>query len=358
MTPKRRSHKNRDLPDNLYPTGHGFEYKHPISGKRYGVGSDRAKAIQRAKQLNAALSQQDRIVDAIMGGDTVSDVINRFRNEFLPDKKYSARSRSELDYRLARYDREFGNDAWESLTLKRISDFLSTLTRAAYIKHRGQWIDIYRFACSVGISERNLAELTLPKEQEPRKRKRWTDDSYKATYDVAPDWLKIAIRFAVTSLQRREDLVNVRKREDFVDGRMLVAQRKEGKRLAIKIEGTLADVIADAKAMHPFCPFVVGRKPERDRRGQKLHPYQVTPDYLTKAVAAARDTSGAFDGWPPGDRPTLHEFRSYGAHLYREAGYSEEYIQALLGHADAQMTRHYLDGHKIEWQEVEAGLRL
>jgi integrase len=76
-----------------------------------------------------------------------------------------------------------------------------------------------------------------------------------------------------------------------------------------------------------------------------FHPFQVNADYLTKAVAKVIDASGAFNGYAEEEKPSLHELRSFGAHLYEEAGYPKKYIQALLGHANAKMTEHYLDGH-------------
>lgn len=47
-----------------------------------------------------------------------------------------------------------------------------------------------------------------------------------------------------------------------------------------------------------------------------------------------------------------------GAHLYEKTGYPEEYIQLLLGHADAKMTQHYLSGYGEKWEEVAADLPL
>lgn len=363
MAPRPRKPGNRDLPPNLYTTRVGYEYRHPVTKKRHGMGSDRRRAIDAAKILNAKLMPGADLVARVVGGDTVASVVERFRQEFLPEKEYSERTLSEIEYRLKRYERELGTRDWQGFTLEELYSWLKPLTRAAYIKHRSQWIDIYRFACSVGLSDRNLAEMTLVKQPGERKRKRWTWEQYEATRAEAEPWLQIAMDFALTSLQRREDLVTTRKKDDFVDGRLLVKQRKTGKRLAITPGGTLKEVIERAKALHPFCPYLIGRKPKRDIRGSKTHPYQVTPGMLTRAVAAARDAAAKkspelFPGYEPGDMPTLHELRSFGAHLYQEAGYPDEYIQALLGHSDMKMTTHYLDGHKEEWAEVSADLTL
>ncbi|MEH6814187.1 MAG: hypothetical protein V7677_16760 [Motiliproteus sp.] len=56
---------------------------------------------------------------------------------------------------------------------------------------------------------------------------------------------------------------------------------------------------------------------------------------------------------PANQRPTFHEIRALGAHLYKEQGIDP---QALLGHTDAKMTDHYLDGHGTQWTRVRANL--
>jgi integrase len=60
-----------------------------------------------------------------------------------------------------------------------------------------------------------------------------------------------------------------------------------------------------------------------------------------------------------GARPTFHEIRALGAWLYEQQNFPQEYIQALMGHADEKMTKHYQEGHdekKIEYLEVGAEL--
>ena len=57
--------------------------------------------------------------------------------------------------------------------------------------------------------------------------------------------------------------------------------------------------------------------------------------------------------------PTFHEIRALGAWLYEQQNFPQEYIQVLMGHADAKMTKHYQDGHiekGIEYIEVGADL--
>lgn len=59
----------------------------------------------------------------------------------------------------------------------------------------------------------------------------------------------------------------------------------------------------------------------------------------------------------PEEKPTLHEIRSLRALLYEEQG-TKAQSQALLAHADEKMTEHYLEGHRIVWNEVNGDLKL
>lgn len=56
--------------------------------------------------------------------------------------------------------------------------------------------------------------------------------------------------------------------------------------------------------------------------------------------------------------PTFHEIRSLGGALLKEAGWTNEQIQALMGHSNVAMTEHYLGGHEAPWQAVSTGIAL
>ncbi|KEZ75927.1 tyrosine-type recombinase/integrase, partial [Salinisphaera hydrothermalis] len=81
-------------------------------------------------------------------------------------------------------------------------------------------------------------------------------------------------------------------------------------------------------------------------RKAKPHPFALTLDYLSKAFSAARDKAGAYDHLPIKQRPTLHELRAFGIHLYRAAGFDDDYIGALSGHAGKKMVDHYAKDHE------------
>ncbi|HGM5120963.1 hypothetical protein [Stenotrophomonas maltophilia] len=50
--------------------------------------------------------------------------------------------------------------------------------------------------------------------------------------------------------------------------------------------------------------------------------------------------------------------RSLGGALLRDAGWTTEEVQALMGHASKSMTEHYLEGHDMPWLEVAAASTL
>ncbi|WP_345891488.1 tyrosine-type recombinase/integrase [Pseudomonas chlororaphis] len=76
-------------------------------------------------------------------------------------------------------------------------------------------------------------------------------------------------------------------------------------------------------------------------------------------ASSNRDAAHAYDHIPAGERPTFHEIRALGAWLYEQQKFPQEYIQALMGHADEKMTKHYQKGHtekEIVYLEVSADL--
>ena len=109
-------------------------------------------------------------------------------------------------------------------------------------------------------------------------------------------------------------------------------------------------------------PYLIHYRPKARKREQiaaKDHWTSVTPNYLSNEFSKARDAAHAYDHIPATERPTFHEIRALGAWLYEQQNFPQEYIQALMGHADAKMTKHYQDGHTekgIEYLEVGADL--
>lgn len=67
MAARRRTHKNKELPPNLYCMDGYYSFRDPRSGKEYGLGRDKRIAVNEAVAVNmtmmpARLSLADKII--------------------------------------------------------------------------------------------------------------------------------------------------------------------------------------------------------------------------------------------------------------------------------------------------------
>ena len=82
MPPRRRSKKNRDLPDNLSvdTKKNGavyYCYTHPTTKKRNHWGrTTKARAVAAANQLNAKLMQSEGLIAEVLTKETGNTVTN------------------------------------------------------------------------------------------------------------------------------------------------------------------------------------------------------------------------------------------------------------------------------------------
>lgn len=378
MNPPRRSVKNRDLPANLYPNGKYWQYRNPITGKKTSINQPKEAAVKLANAANAKLFPlmvNDGALLSLITGEaarTFSNLLDRFEAEWLPTRSYAARSLQEIKFKLTRYREDIGSRMVGQLDVLEVAEYLDQFSNNAYTKHRGLLVQIFAFAVAKGLAERNVAELTLVKLEEEKKRQRHTVEGVEKilAYEGTPDWLRRAIRLGLLSLQRREDIVTWPKSAvDIEKNALKVSPGKTQNydtpiHLEVVMGSALRAVILECVRSPVVCPYLIHYSPKARKREQldaKLHWNAVTPDYLTKAFAKARDDSKAYQDMKPGERPTFHELRALGAWLYEQQGFPQEYIQALMGHADVKMTEHYQAGHEpdsVVYQVVRADLAL
>ena len=167
---------------------------------------------------------------------------------------------------------------------------------------------------------------------------------------------------SLLTLLRREDVVSARF-ADLPDGALWVVPSKtEGTtnvRLQITTTGPLGDLLARRCRDAVVSPYLIHRLPEKARPSNmrakdRDHHTQVLPEQLSRAFATARDAAGVNMDNPP----TFHEIRSLGGALLKEAGWTNEQIQTLMGHSNVAMTEHYLGGHEAPRQAVSTGIAL
>ncbi|AXP04311.1 recombinase XerD [Pseudomonas fluorescens] len=376
--PRARTTKNKGLPENLYPNGKYFIYRNPITGKRTSINKSLTEAIRLAKSANAKLAPlmvEDGVLLTTLTGEkapTFTSLLERFEDEWLPTRGYAQSSLDEIGFKIARYKKELGHRMVGQLDVLAIAEYLDKFENNAYTKHRGLLVHVFAFAVAKGLAERNVAEMTLLKKEGEKVRQRHTLEGLMKVVNgpQTPEWLSRAIRLALVSLQRREDIVTwPRSAVDIERNTIKISPGKtQGYDTPVHLEIVMGEalrtVVLECLRSPIASPFLIHYKPRARRReqiGAKAHWTAVTPDYLSKEFTKARDAAHAYDHMPSKQRPTFHEIRALGSWLYEKQNFEESYVQALLGHADPKMTRHYQDGHGekvIEYQVVNAELEI
>src|SRR5690606_25066514 len=332
MSPPRRSSvSNRHLPDNLYPNGKYFQYRNPITGKKTSINKSLAEAIRLAKAANAKLLPMladHQLLEMITGEEAmkVRKLIDRFETEWLPDRNLAASTLEEIRIKLERYRKDLGEKLIGQMDVLAMAEYLDQFSNNAYTKHRGLMIQIWDFAVAKGLADRNLAEMTIRKREKAKVRQRHTVEGVTAMLEAktTPDWLKRAIRLALLSLQRREDIVSWERAA--VDLESNIIRISTGKtqnyavpiHLEIEMGADLRQVVTECLAVPIISPFLICYRPARRRRDQmdaKAHWSAVTEDYLTKHFRIARDKCKAYNDILADARPTLQELRSLGSWL-------------------------------------------
>lgn len=377
--PRKRTSKNRDLPPNLYPNGKYWQYRNPVTGKKISINRSLAEAVKLAKAANAKLAplmvDDGELLSLLTGEEapTFTRLCDRFETEYLPDRKLAESTRKEIAIKLERYRADLGKKLVGQLDVLAVAEYLDQYNNNAYTKHRGLMIQIFDFAVAKGLAERNYAEMTLKKREEEKKRQRHTLEGVAKILeaDTTAPWLKRAIRLALLSLQRREDLVTwERAAVDMAPNTIRISTGKTQNyespiHLEIEMGADLRAVVQECLAEPIASPYLICYRPRARKREQidaKLHWSAVTDDYLTKEFRKARDAARAYDHIKdPLARPTVHELHALGSWLYQQQGFSQEYVQALMGHATEEMTAYYQAGHEkkeIIYQRAQADLKL
>jgi len=358
-----RSKSRAGWPDNLYPNRDGFKYRHPVSKKETGMGSDRAAAFAAARKLNAMLVKADDLIARVVGrSETITDAIKVFRADDMPGRKWAPATATNYESVINRIETGIGEREVDALTVKDCAQFIRTVTESPRSRQQFRLVLSWILACAVeeGWCDTNVAMATRKHSYE-RKRERLTVEAYKAIHTKAPGWLQTAMDFSLLTLLRREDIVTARF-ADVREGVLYIVPGKTETTSGIRLRMTLSD---EAQALVTrardavVSPYIVHRLPEKARPQNKRakdrnHHTQVLPEQLSRAFQEARDAAG-IEGENP---PTFHEIRSLGASLLRQSGRTEKQVQELLAHTDAAMTRVYLEGHEQPWTEVASAISL
>jgi integrase len=368
MAPRPRSKGSKDLPPNLYrktDKRNGatyYTYRDPVSGRTFGLGQDKAKAVQEATAANLAdqlrPSLEQRIATTTQPSlprKPFSEWIEDYRKLY-DERGLSETSRKTTGMRLNRLAAHFQGRDVATLTTRDVASYLAELTKDGKAQMakamRSLLRDVFMEAMAAGWAEKNPVDLTKPARVTIH-RERLTLDLWRLIYAEAKNpWLQRAMELALLTGQRRDDIASMQFKDE-ADGFLHVVQSKTGARLRISTALRLEALDLDIATIIKRC---------RDRVLSKhlVHHHRTisrakagTPimlDTISKAFAEARDAAASKHGIAFGKSPpTFHEMRSLAARLHESEGRDP---QRLLGHRSARMTDLYRDSRGAEWIDV------
>jgi len=331
-----RKPENRNLPVNMYRRSRlrkngkvwvSYFYRGP-DGKDISLGGDLNKARLRWAELEARDAPGDlKIMKAIF---------DRYERDIIPGK--APRTQRDNQAELRQLRSVFNNAPIEAITPAMIAqyrDARSAKTRAnreiALLSH------VFNIAREWGLCEQANPCMGVRKNKEKPRDYYANDTVWAAVYQHACHELRDAMDLAYLTGQRPADVLSMR-RDDVVDGYLLVSQGKTSKRLRIQTQsdgepnslGVLLERIASGNAGHPS-PFLI-----LNRRGLRVSRAMLRNRWDDARSAAAVAADGL------GDRDLAGRIRQFQFRDIRPKAASEILDLAdaskLLGHTKEQIT--------------------
>lgn len=363
---RQRLAKNRALPPNLYVNSGGYYYYRDAERKtQKGLGKDRAKAIQAARQANAALAMREptALVDWVLGKTdyTLAEWLPIYRELWADKVKPTANTRNGANSLIRKIEAaDIASRKMRQIGTAHVAQFLEAFAKssgaASARNMRSKLGDIFRWAETQGVIDVGLSPVTATFNPEYKvKRERMSLEQFWLIHAQAFAWLKNAMLLALVTGQRRDDIVNMRF-SDYTDGYLHVAQGKSGGETKLQIDGAIklskvglsvGEVVAGCRDLN-ISRYLVHHT---ERVSTAKPGGQIMANSVTIAFSKARERAGvsASDGRTP---PSFHEIRSLSERLYREE-FGADFAQAILGHRSAQMTAKY-DDLRGGWKKVSA----
>ncbi|WP_025122277.1 MULTISPECIES: phage integrase Arm DNA-binding domain-containing protein [unclassified Serratia (in: enterobacteria)] len=346
-----------------------WRYKHPVTGKFHGLGTDEAAATAIAAEATTRLTEQkmnqllivrDKISRSLGESISVSGWLDRYWK--IQEERCSLGEIKPITLNQKKYPVEVMRQAIGSKDISAITvrDIVDTLLP---FRERGQngmakvvrsvMSDVFHEAqqageVSPGFNPAKAAKAPKSKVQ----RQRLTSDEWKTIYEQAtngPRYLQRAMLLAVITGQRLGDISNM-KFSDVWDNHLHITQSKTGARIAIplslrcdELSMTLGHVVALCRD-RIVSPYLLHHHHTvaRAKRGGRIQEQTISG-----AFSDARDATGL--KWSNGTPPTFHEQRSLSERLYRTQGID---TKLLLGHKNQQMTDKYNDDRGREWTVI------
>ncbi|WP_224552937.1 phage integrase Arm DNA-binding domain-containing protein [Pectobacterium versatile] len=348
-----------------------WQYKHPLTGKRHGLGTNEADATAIAIEANLRISEQqvkqafairERTLSITGKGITVSGWLEKYKaiqDERLKSGDIKFNTHKQRNKPISLFNQHAGMKLLMEVGAKDIAEILDDYkangqSRMAQVV-RSVLIDVFKEAQHAGEVPPGYNPALATKQPRKRiQRQRLDLDEWQAIFDVADaqhQYMGNAMLLALVTAQRLGDIANM-KFSDIWDDHLHVVQEKTGARVAIPLSlksnatgWTLRDVIARCRD-YVVSPHLVHffRSTSQAERGAA-----VASRTITMRFSAARDKTALV--WENGTPPTFHEQRSLAERLYREQGDVD--TRMLLGHKSQQQTDRYNDDRGKDWLTIQ-----
>lgn len=314
----RKRKQDNHLPRRVYLVC-GSYYFRPKVGKPVNLGHELAEALTKYAGL----------IGNTWTGNTLGDVIDRYRIEVLPLKR-SAGTRRDQGKQLDRLKVAFGAMLPDNITAQmcyryqdgRRSEEGKLVPVAA--RHEVALLGhVFMKAIRWGKASGNPVPAMDLGPRSP-KRAQVTMEQVAAVKKLANERMRPAIDLAVAIGQRKGDLLKL-KREHLTTEGIYIKQGKGGTRVLIEWSPDLRAVVDELKAMAPQIP---GEYLIRTRKGKPYSSsgfYQIWRRVMLKHVKAG------------GVWFTFHDLRSVSA----DGAETDEEARDRLGHTDVATTRRF-----------------
>lgn len=364
-----RKRDRRHWPDYLIGRekagGTYYSWKHPNTGKEWGLGYSFATAAAEAREANlkllSAATNKATLADRISGKaeNTMSAWLDIFEAKLAKRKSKKkgggerAESTLKKDKAMIQVMREHFKDALiEKVTTKDCSALLQQYRDKGYdrqaVNVRSYLVDCFNVAESEGWIPRgtNPAEITSA-DAPDAKRNRLTLEHFQIVLEKAEDWKRIAFLLALITGQRVNDVAEM-EYANVKDGFLYVETIKTHDRIKIPLKlellgYTLESVIKQSRK-------VVGAKTivhQSEVTGRSSPGDSLNKNSLTRAFTElVREHLPKFQKGTP---PTFHEIRALSKALHTERGID---TLMLLGHDSEETGRIYSDP-RGGWVEVK-----
>lgn len=338
-----------------YPNRGSYVWRHPVTGERFGLGSNRQSAFAQAHEANLAvlkLLERPRLVHRIAGApETLADWIDTYKGvvgKRYADGEIAQSTLKSTTQRCSTISAAIGNTIIKEASTRTIADFLATYGAKERMAQgmRSLLLDIFREAIAAGWCERNPVEVTRSKRPETKRERLFLPQFmaiHTETVKSGPIWLVHFMELALLTGQRRGDVAKMKYR-DIKDGCLNVTQQKNKRadtsehKVAIPMEIAIAGFSLQetvAKTRNVVSQYLVHHTKSQ---GKAKVGSTVRPASIAQEFAAIRDRLKIGKSFPP----TVHEIRSLSAMLYADK-HGEDFAQALLGHRSEKMAALYQD---------------